>query len=356
MPSTGTRETPAASDPAPGETAAAGRPRKKRVLTEARKEQNRIAQKLFRQRRKEQLLRACAEKEQRSDRQLELRPRPQNIVENTHQSPASASPGSTFSESSSSDAASAVSVSTSHHWTDVNTWQDVEPLAVSPMSKKLALRKGEFHGFADPRANAIEFVQTTIFSAVLQNALCLGFDLAQLADCGTQNFMSPFYRPDAHPQDDPADLLQLCAASASGSNLKGALIPANLRPTLTQFLIPHHVSFDLIPIPLLRDRAIMLSVAMPHAFNVGELKYDIYQNGGLMVWKRSGDEWEADEPCQPWEMRSWEAAPWFLKKWSMAVDGENGELGQQSFSWQSLRRSQYQDQLSWSQLLQQHQT
>ncbi|KAM6476782.1 hypothetical protein HDV62DRAFT_374511 [Trichoderma sp. SZMC 28011] len=40
-------------------------------------------------------------------------------------------------------------------------------------------------------------------------------------------------------------------------------MPANLRPTLSQLLIPHHASLDLIPLPLLRERAIMLSAAMP---------------------------------------------------------------------------------------------
>jgi hypothetical protein len=189
--------------------------------------------------------------------------------------------------------------------------------------------------FADPWANSIEFIQTTIFSAILQNALCLGFDLSKLAACAF-NQGSPFYRPDATPQDDPVKLFNLYCDSLPRSNdVESITIPTNLRPTLTQFLVPHHISFDLIPIPLLRDRAIMLSVAMPHAFSVAEIKLDIYQHGGLVVWKQS-DKGE----CQPWEMRSWEAAPWFLKKWSMAVDGDGGELSRQSSRWQSLRKSQ----------------
>ena len=73
----------------------------------------------------------------------------------------------------------------------------------------------------------------------------------------------------------------------------------------------------------------MLSMAMPHAFSVGEIKLDIYQHGGLAVWKGGG----SARTCQPWEMGSWEAAPWFLRKWSMAVDGEDGEDGERTGGW-----------------------
>jgi hypothetical protein len=188
---------------------------------------------------------------------------------------------------------------------------------------------------ADPQRNAIQLLPTTIFSAVLHNALSLGIDLDSLGACGPE-YISPFYRPTT-PADDPSTILASIMSSLSPSP------PDNLRPTLTQVLIPHHASLDLIPLPQLRERAIMLSAAMPEVFNMWELKLDLYTRGGLTVWRRQGgcstgtNDSERGSGCQPWDKSSWEAAPWFLRKWSMAVDGENGELGRQSQWWRELR-------------------
>jgi hypothetical protein len=184
---------------------------------------------------------------------------------------------------------------------------------------------------ADPHCNAIQLHPTTIFSAVLHNALSLGFDLEALGACGPEH-ISPFYRPTT-PADDPSTILASIMSSLSTSP------PDHLRPTLTQVLIPHHASLDLIPLPQLRERVITLSAAMPEVFNLWEMKLDIYTRGGLTVWRRkgSGSSSERGPGCQPWDKNSWEAAPWFLRKWSMAVDGENGELGRQSQWWRALR-------------------
>ena len=40
---------------------------------------------------------------------------------------------------------------------------------------------------------------------------------------------------------------------------------------------------------------------------------------------------------QPWDMRSWEAAPWFVKKWKILIDGEEGETRKQSSWWKRVR-------------------
>lgn len=170
----------------------------------------------------------------------------------------------------------------------------------------------------DPHANAIEFLPTTIFTSLLHNAIALGFDLDELTSCGVGG-LSPFYHP-ATPQDDPNALV-----SAATLNLPRAP-PEHLRPTLTQVLIPHHPSLDLIPLPKLRDRAISLSAAMPHIFNMWELKLDIYTRGGLGIQKHRVDRDGKTRICRPWERSSWVAAPWFLRKWSMIVDEEREQL------------------------------
>lgn len=172
----------------------------------------------------------------------------------------------------------------------------------------------------DPMANALEFLPTTVFGACLHNALALGVDLGDLATCSPGG-ISPFYRPST-PADDPATLLSCALLSLTRKP------PPYLLPTLTQILIPHHPSLDLIPLPHLRDQAIMLSASMPQVFNMWELKLDIYQRGGLvMLKKRMGNNGKM-KSCQPWEKSSWVATPWFLRKWNMVVDGEREQLSQ----------------------------
>lgn len=111
----------------------------------------------------------------------------------------------------------------------------------------------------------------------------MGFDLNEVAACSF-SYISPFYQPNATPQIDPKDLLT--SANLPTTNT----MPANLRPTISQSLIPHHASLDLIPLPLLRERAIMPSAAMPLAYNLTEFKTDIFVLGGLMVWSSSATE------------------------------------------------------------------
>ncbi|KAK6849815.1 hypothetical protein PG995_013648 [Apiospora arundinis] len=205
--------------------------------------------------------------------------------------------------------------------------------------------------FADPYANARPLSQTAIFSALLHNALALGFNLAALADCASPYAcLSPFYRATATAQDDPhqlvADALTCIATHRRGMDKaatpsKGdgdvavdTAVPASLRPTLAQILIPHHASLDLIPFPQFRDRVIMLSAALPHQFNLLELKRDIYVSGALRVATTAAN--GGGGRCtvggrrsyQPWEPQSWEARGWFLKKWNLAIDDGSNEIGQ----------------------------
>lgn len=155
--------------------------------------------------------------------------------------------------------------------------------------------------------------------------------------------MSPFYRPDADLKTDLRSFLDPTALTKS--------LPPNLRPTLAQILVPHHASLDLIPIPMLRDRAILLSVTKPDMCDLFELKLDIFHKGGLMVWgsqRHRGDnglneDWDCEgmegREWAPWNRRCWEAAPWFLNKWAIAVDGDEGELGKQSRWWKTVREA-----------------
>jgi hypothetical protein len=132
---------------------------------------------------------------------------------------------------------------------------------------------------------------------------------------------SPFYRP----RPDSAEDIRSAVAKMS------ARVPEHLKPTPPQVLCPHHPYLDLLPFPILRARAIALTSRNPPLINLAELKSDIL-NDGLICWHTSGS-----ETGQPWDMKSWEAAPWFLRKWSVLVGGEEEEVWKQTMWWRELR-------------------
>ncbi|KAL2438854.1 hypothetical protein ABEF95_014495 [Exophiala dermatitidis] len=183
------------------------------------------------------------------------------------------------------------------------------------------------HPLPDLWCNNIQFNSSTIFNAFLTIAVRLGFNLRDLVDaknCLSTATNSPFYRPTS-PQDDPQALL-------AAAQLPFA--PSNLQPTLPQILIPHHPFLDLIPFPAIRASAITLAAAMPNAFSMTELKKDVYIHGALVCWVGG----RGIGSGQPWDPRSWEAAPWFLHKWRLLLGGETGEMWKTSTWWRESRR------------------
>ncbi|RSL46769.1 hypothetical protein CEP54_013708 [Fusarium duplospermum] len=355
---------------------------KRRVLTEARREQNRLAQRAYRKRRKEHRKQL---KEAESQRYQTRRPRPllkrcdgalkpircSNDAPSCVQEPLKAEILSTQGTSHNNLRTCDDPVSSSLHrqaapnQTDDSTTpssdtliaedtdtveeitrninhqnlQLVPSLYRSDGSKTTQHSTNKQEGevvLPDMYLNMLRFEQVTISHAVFQNALSMGLDLQFIANCGA-HCISPYYQPSLASTTDPTALLQQGAASTA--SFKNTSIPIHLRPTLAQVLIPHHTSLDLIPIPFLRERAILLSAAMPDKFNSWELKFDIYGRGGLTIWQRSqsATERRSNATYQPWDMKSWEAAPWFLKKWTMIIGDEESELYKQSIGWQLIR-------------------
>ncbi|CAI6094281.1 unnamed protein product [Clonostachys chloroleuca] len=296
------------------------KPKKKRVITEARKEQNRIAQRAFRQRQKELGQRTKAETKNQPGvkKHRELLPRGADTGKSitNHESrlqvPSTPSDGMPHEPLTSAGSQNILALLPSPP-------DSTSPLPQSSETDRRLEEVWQQLAMPDPRANTQEFLETTVCSAILHNGLSLGFDLETIADCSIE-CMSPFYRPTT-PQDDPVALL------ASAISHLAVEPPVYLRPTLAQVLIPHHASLDLIPLPNLRDRAIMLSAAMPTVFNIWELKVDIYERGGLGVSKGNGRGWRGN---QPWQRESWVAAPWFLRKWSMFLEDDKEQLSAHS--------------------------
>ncbi|KAF4949229.1 hypothetical protein FSARC_13535 [Fusarium sarcochroum] len=301
-------------------------PPKRRVLTTARREQNRLAQKAYRQRQKEDRQRLKEAKAQVTHKQR-LRP----LLK--RDDPPSCE-GSDHGDSRQEELD-----------TQEQSIQDLSQLVIAANSPTQDIGNPDTdedsEEFPDVYLNMLQFAPVSLFSSLLANAVSLGFDLSRLGGCSAE-YVSPFYQPNLSGALNPTCLTQ--AGSAIISSFNNTNVPMQLRPTMAQILIPHHASLDLIPLPFLRERAIMLSAAMPHIFNIWELKVDIYEKGGLTLWRHNSAKQgrkNSRNSYPPWEMKSWEAAPWFLKKWCMVSDEENEELHKQSIGWQVLNNSKH---------------
>ncbi|KAI1045795.1 hypothetical protein LB505_013901 [Fusarium chuoi] len=281
-------------------------PAKRRVLTTARREQNRQAQKAYRERQKQERIRLKQEKAQaKATCGQRLRP----LLKRED-----------FSSIDSSEQQSSI--------------EEVPCNEKFSETVDASVNKLE-PNFPDLYMNMLQFSPAAIFTSCLSNALSLGLDPSIIANCSVEH-ISPFYQPNLSSTLNHAALMQ--AGSNILSTFDNTSIPVHLRPTMAQILIPHHTSLDLIPIPFLRERAIMLSAAMPHVFNNWELKLDIYERGGLTIWRLKHEKGESvRDTYPPWDMKSWEVAPWFMKKWCMLMGREYDKMHNQSIGWQVVR-------------------
>ncbi|KAI1747495.1 hypothetical protein F4782DRAFT_420924 [Xylaria castorea] len=309
---------------------------KKRVVTAARKEQNKLAQRAYRRRQREI---KKAQKQSVTSGSRRLEPRKDEIDVSCISSFSPSSGRDTTSEKSHLVADPLCSPSR-----DVESLlgsnPDVEDLPV--VCPQLALDQLSHRASQDEVAidllasittlpsddtdahppglinmvnmalglrGSLEENSTTVFRACLSNAICMGLSLTELMYC-ERPCMSPFYRPMAQRNEDPAALV----ATSSYDSL-----PPSLRPTPAQILIPHYACLDLIPLPRLRERAILMCAVLPHTFSLWEMKLDIYTRNALVC---QGRDTSSGLVSQPWDMRSWQAAPWFASKWKMAVDAD----------------------------------
>ncbi|KAJ0416237.1 hypothetical protein BJY00DRAFT_317122 [Aspergillus carlsbadensis] len=177
---------------------------------------------------------------------------------------------------------------------------------------------------SSPYKNTLQTPKTNLITACLSNASALGISIEEFFSYNCMSLCSPFYRQTTSTSVDPQTLLSSVTSSYPA-------IPAHLRPTLPQILIPHHPLFDLVPIPVLRSRAIILSVTLPHLVDMIELKGDIVEGGLLCLGSGAGRDGAnvlggGSVTGQPWEVGSWQIAPWFLKKWKLLLDKESGDL------------------------------
>lgn len=171
----------------------------------------------------------------------------------------------------------------------------------------------------DIQRNNLCLVRTSTLQAYLSNARAIGMLIDELY---RDVCPSPFYRPQTNVKQDMGVVLKSFSDK----------IAPHLRPTSAQVLHPHHPWLDLIPFPTLCERAITLASMNPPLLDAKELKLDVIMNDGLTCWHVS-----EKSSAQPWDMRSWEAAPWFLRKYWMLIGGEESEVWAQTKWWRGMR-------------------
>lgn len=184
----------------------------------------------------------------------------------------------------------------------------------------------------DPWSECIHFTRSNIILACIQNAQSMGFKVEDVM-MPERLASSPFYQPLIAPTDDPKKLLE---------DVTSPTTPAHLKPTLPQVLYPHPAFLDLIPMPDFRARVITLLATHPHVIDMMDLKKDVAFEMGICYWASLGSEGIKSTAAQaahgqPWDMRSWEVAPWFLCKWRVLFGGDGEEIWKQSHWWQRAR-------------------
>lgn len=176
----------------------------------------------------------------------------------------------------------------------------------------------------DAYANHLHIKLFSTVAALRANAEALDVNFEDLIIDET---ISPFYAASATP-----DLTEAVVQT------KFHHLTADLQPTISQVRHVHHPYIDLIPSPTFRQRVIQAISVEPPMIDEDDLCKDI-EHDGLICW---GSQVRSREGSPigsgaPWDIRSWEAQTWFMKKWWFLIGGKDGELFKQSQWWHALR-------------------
>ena len=183
---------------------------------------------------------------------------------------------------------------------------------------------------ADPYANNLR-IETVCVTAALYN-LGLYIGVTEETICADKS-PSPFFWSSVESADDMAKASVVCTVQRMFKTLK-----PDLRPSSEQITVDHHPYIDVLPFPTLRKNLIT------HQERIDEDGFFHDVLTGLVCWGGAGigrkDRQNATGDAStgtPWDVRSWEAKVWFLKKYWNLLGGEDGELVRQSEWWRSMR-------------------
>ncbi|KAJ6260046.1 hypothetical protein Dda_5692 [Drechslerella dactyloides] len=176
-----------------------------------------------------------------------------------------------------------------------------------------------------PIRSTIIIEQISLAKAILINAEVIGLHNPWPEDF-KDNFKSPFVQS-----------YFLHEQSLEAVKNKFAHLEASLRPSEAQCTTPHKVIIDVLPFRGIKDKMMR---AITEGWNLSEFnELEFCEDMGrkaLVCWGSGRGEYGG----QPWNPKSWEARPWFLKKWANIVDDE---LKESSRWWRRLRDEEVED-------------
>lgn len=183
---------------------------------------------------------------------------------------------------------------------------------------------------ADPYMNSLRIKRMCFVEAMWANCLHMGITLDNF--CG-EDSISPFSRQTIMGADNGANDAMVRTVQSIFKTLK-----PDLRPTWEQITMKHCPFFDIIPFPTFRKNLIINQDKVSEE----EICHDMME--GLICWggvgiserDREGSNGRTSTGA-PWDSRSWEARPWFLRKHWDLLGGEEGELVRQSEWWRIMR-------------------
>lgn len=183
---------------------------------------------------------------------------------------------------------------------------------------------------ADPYANNLRIETACITAALYTLGMYVGITEETLC---ADNSLSPFFWSSAESADDMVKANIICTVQSIFKTLK-----PDLRPSSEQITVKHHPYIDILPFPTLRKNLIT------HQEEIDEDEFFHDMLTGLVCWGGAGigrkdreDSTGYASTGTPWDVRSWEARVWFLKKYWTLLGGEDGELVRQSEWWRNIR-------------------
>ncbi|KAF9242223.1 hypothetical protein CBS147333_6104 [Penicillium roqueforti] len=186
------------------------------------------------------------------------------------------------------------------------------------------LRFGSSAPAADPYANNLRIETVCTIAALSTLGIHVGITEETL--CAEES-LSPFFQSSTESADDMAKANMICTVKRTFKTLK-----PDLRPSSEQITVKHHPYIDILPFPTLRKGLIA------HQEEVDEDNFFHDMLNGLVCWGGAGigkkdrnNSTGYVSTGTPWDVRSWEARVWFLKKYWTLLGGEDGELVRQSF-------------------------
>jgi hypothetical protein len=198
----------------------------------------------------------------------------------------------------------------------------VTGLQILTNGKPLSLNNSPFRPISrlitpSPESDCFRMLQMPLVDAFSQCAKAVGL----LPEDFFDHFcFSPFF----HPEANTSNVDSIRAALSKGK-------PRSLRPTNEQILQLHHPFLDILPFPSVRSRALDFMSHSPPKMDYWDLKKDV-GDLGLVCWQTDRSSF-----ADPTDGRSWEAEPWFLKKWWTLLGGEDGEVWESTMWWRKFR-------------------